>query len=32
MVARLPRHTGVTVLNVPSDGDQRPIPDGLFVY
>ncbi|HKC29105.1 MAG TPA: phosphodiester glycosidase family protein [Jatrophihabitans sp.] len=32
LVARLPRHTTVSVLNVPSDGEQRPIPDGLFVY
>jgi hypothetical protein len=32
MVARLPGHRSVSVLNVPSDGNQRPIPNGLFVY
>ncbi|MDT4924383.1 MAG: hypothetical protein QOG01_2096 [Pseudonocardiales bacterium] len=32
MVVRLPAHTRSTVLNVPSDGEQRPVPNGLFVY
>ena len=32
LVARLPRHTRTSVLNVPSDGHPRAVPDGLFVY
>ncbi|HEX3336658.1 MAG TPA: phosphodiester glycosidase family protein [Jatrophihabitans sp.] len=32
MVVRLPAHLRTTVLNVPSDGEQRPVPNGLFVY
>lgn len=32
IVARMPGHTGVSVLNVPSDGALRPVADGLFVY
>jgi hypothetical protein len=32
MVARLVGHTRSSVLNVPSDGEERPVPNGLFVY
>jgi exopolysaccharide biosynthesis protein len=32
MVARRPGDTGVSVLNTPSDGRQRPVANGLFVY
>ena len=32
MVARRPGDTAVSVLNTPSDGKQRPVANGLFVY
>jgi exopolysaccharide biosynthesis protein len=32
MVARKPGDTGVSVLNTPSDGQQRPVANGIFVY
>jgi hypothetical protein len=32
MVARLPGQPRVSVLNRPSDGSQRPVADGLFLY
>ncbi|MBO0869856.1 MAG: phosphodiester glycosidase family protein, partial [Micromonosporaceae bacterium] len=32
MVARLPGQQRVSVLNTPSDGHERPVADGLFVY
>jgi exopolysaccharide biosynthesis protein len=32
MVARLPGQAGVSVLNTPSDGDERPVANGLFLY
>ncbi|ATY86176.1 hypothetical protein CVV65_15590 [Kyrpidia spormannii] len=32
MVARLPGSSGVSVVNSPSDGHERPVADGLFVY
>jgi exopolysaccharide biosynthesis protein len=30
--ARIPGTSGLSVLNTPSDGDERPVADGLFVY
>jgi exopolysaccharide biosynthesis protein len=32
MVARLPGQAGVSVLNTPSDGAERPVANGLFLY
>ena len=32
MVGRLPGQTQASVLNVPSDGHERPVANGLFVY
>lgn len=32
MVARKPGSTGVSVLNTPSDGTERPVANGIFVY
>ena len=32
MVARLPGQGKVSVLNTPSDGDERPVANGLFLY
>jgi exopolysaccharide biosynthesis protein len=32
MDARLPGTTGLSVLNTPSDGTERPVANGLFVY
>ena len=32
MVARLPGQQQVSVLNTPSDGDERPVANGLFLY
>jgi exopolysaccharide biosynthesis protein len=32
MDARMPGTSGLSVLNTPSDGDERPVADGLFVY
>lgn len=32
MVGRLPGQTQVSVLNVPSDGHERPVANGLFIY
>jgi exopolysaccharide biosynthesis protein len=32
MDARLPGDTGLSVLNTPSDGSERPVANGLFVY
>ena len=32
MVGRLPGQTQTSVLNVPSDGHQRPVANGLFLY
>jgi len=32
MVARLPGHNSVSVVNFPSDGWERPVANGLFVY
>jgi len=32
MDARLPGSTGLSVLNTPSDGSERPVANGLFVY
>ena len=32
MVARLPGQHQVSVLNTPSDGDERPVANGLFIY
>jgi uncharacterized protein YjdB len=32
MVARLPGQSQVSVLNTPSDGSQRPVANGLFLY
>lgn len=32
MVARKPGDTGVSVLNTPSDGSERPVANGIFVY
>jgi len=32
MVARLPKRNGVSVINWPSDGFERPVANGLFVY
>ena len=32
MVARLPRRDEVSVINWPSDGNERPVANGLFIY
>jgi exopolysaccharide biosynthesis protein len=32
MAARVPGTSGLTILNTPSDGSQRPVANGLFVY
>jgi exopolysaccharide biosynthesis protein len=32
MVGRLPGQTQVSVLNTPSDGSERPVANGLFIY
>src|SRR5262249_51995651 len=32
MVGRLPGQTQASVLNVPSDGHERPVANGLFIY
>jgi exopolysaccharide biosynthesis protein len=32
MVARLPGHGAVSVVNYPSDGRERPVSNGLFIY
>jgi hypothetical protein len=32
MVARLPGHRAVSVINWPSDGHERPVANGLFIY
>jgi hypothetical protein len=32
MVARMPGQHQVSVLNTPSDGDERPVANGLFIY
>ena len=32
MVARLPGQQAVSVINWPSDGHERPVANGLFIY
>lgn len=32
MAARVPGSSGLTILNTPSDGSERPVANGLFVY